>query len=273
LNFKNNFSSVALFILVLLLAFPGLSYSEGTDLIPDDQLLEAVSEQLGLPGGEITTYDMLELGTLAASDVKELTGIRHAEQMERLRLENLDNFAEIDPLFELENLEVLEIVGSSIESKDLEELVRLDNLEILRLKGNRIGDISPVTGLTGIRELYLADNELIEIKGLEKLNSLQSLDLSNNHLINIAPLADLKHLGYLDLSGNQLRSVAPLLKNEGFDEDAVILLHNNLLDFSPKSKDINNVKALKSRGVNVTCLPQRTQVKDDGDQGSDGDGF
>ena len=269
LSRKNIFSGIILVILVLLLSFSGVSYSEGTDLIPDRQLLEAVSEQLGLPGEEITTYDMLELSTLAASGVRELAGIRHAEKLERLRLENLDNFAETDPLFELENLEILEIVGSSIESDDLEGMSSLDNLEILRLKGNRIGNISPVTGLTGIRELHLTDNELIEIEGMEKLSSLQSLDLSNNHLISVVPLAELERLDYLDLSGNQLRSVEPLLKNEGLDKGDVILLHNNLLDFSPDSRNINNVKALKARGVDVTCLPQRTQVKS-GDQKSNG---
>ncbi len=270
LNPKNNLTGIILVILALLFSFSGVSYSDGTDLIPDDQLLEAVSEQLGLPGEEITTYEMLELETLTAGDVKEFTGIRYAEQLKRLRLENLDHFAETDPLFELENIEVLEIVASSIESDDLEGLASLDNLEILRLKDNRIGDISPVTGLTGIRELHLADNELIEIEGLEKLSSLQSLDLSNNHLISVAPLAELKRLDYLDLSGNQLRSVEPLLKNEGLDKGDVILLHNNLLNFSRDSKNINNVKALKSRGIDVTCLPQRTQAKN-GKQTADED--
>lgn len=258
---KYSYALIYSVLLVILLSFSLVSFSKGTELIPDDHLLEAVSDQLGLSGEEITPYNMLDLVTLAASGVKDLSGIRHAENLERLRLENLDYFIETDPLFELENLEVLEIVRSSIETEDLEGLRSLEDLEILRLQNNRIGDVSPLGKLTSIRELYLANNEVVELKGIERLEDLEVLDLSGNHLISTEPLAGLKNLDYLDLSGNQLRSVKPLLKNEGLGKGDVIHVHNNLLDFSPNSENIQNVKALKSRGIQVTCLPQRTQVK------------
>lgn len=258
---KNSYAPICSILLAILLSFSLVSFSKGTELIPDGHLLEAVSDQLGLSGEKITPYNMLDLGTLTASGVRDFSGIRHAENLERLRLEDLDYFVETDPLFELENLEVLEIVRSSIETGDLEGLGSLEDLEILRLQDNRIGDVSPLGKLTSIRELYLANNEVIELEGIGRLDYLQVLDLSGNHLISIEPLASLKNLDYLDLSGNQLKSVKPLLKNEGLSKGDVILIHNNLLDFSPNSENIQNVKALKSRGIDVTCLPQRTQVK------------
>lgn len=258
---KNNLVVTGSVLLVILLCFAGTAYTEGTDLIPDDELLEAVSYQLGLPGEKITAYNMLDLVTLSASYIDDLTGLQYAKNLERLRLDNLGNFTEIDPLLELENLEILTITGSSIESNDIEGLGELDQLEILRLSDNRIESIKPLGELPSLRELYLSKNEVIELDGVEKLESLQVLHIAGNHLISITPLAGLKNLNYLDLSGNQLKSVKPLLKNEGLDKGDVIHIHNNLLDFSPNSKNIQNVKTLKSRGVQVRYLPQRTQVK------------
>lgn len=258
---KDRYALIYSVLLAILLSFSLGSFSEGTELIPDGHLLEAVSDQLGLSGEEITPYNMLDLVSLTASGVKDLSGISHAENLERLRLENLDYFVETDPLSELENLEVLEIVRSSVETEDLEGLEALEDLEILRLTDNRIGDIFFLGDLTSIKELYLANNEVVELEGIERLEDLQVLDLSGNHLISTEPLVGLKNLDYLDLSGNQLKSVKPLLKNEGLDKGDVIHIHNNLLDFSPNSENIQNVKALKSRGIQVTCLPQRTQVK------------
>lgn len=249
------------FAFFIVLIFSTVPRAQGTDLLPDSHLAEAVSEELGIPVEEITAYNLLDLTELEVSNVNNLAGLLYAENLEKLFLEYLGHFAGLEIVFELEELERISLVNSRLRSNDIDGISELETLKVLRLDGNIIENLPSLEGLDELEILSLKDNEIVEITEINKLRSLKVLDLSDNHIKDLAPLINLDRLDRLDISGNRVTDVSPLLKNEGLQEKDIVYLQNNFLDFPPGSRDHRNVKALKSRGVNVTYFPQRTQKR------------
>ena len=63
------------------------------------------------------------------------------------------------------------------------QLSILTELQILNLQGgNVISDISPLTSLTNLQEIYLNGNRVSDASPFFSMNNLQYLDLSNNCL-------------------------------------------------------------------------------------------
>jgi Leucine-rich repeat (LRR) protein len=60
-----------------------------------------------------------------------------------------------------------------------------------------ISDISPLSKLINIKELYFWLNNISDISSLSDLLNLQELDLQNNKITDISPLFELKKLTYL----------------------------------------------------------------------------
>jgi len=80
---------------------------------------------------------------------------------------------------------------------------------------------------------------------------MTKLWLSENQISDIVPLSFLINLIALDLNKNQISDISGLVGNSGLGaEDKIWLEHNNL-DLSESSEDMENVKALRDRGVVV----------------------
>ena len=149
----------------------------GTDLIPDGRLAAAVRQALGLaPNAPITKQAMERLTVLRAGSrqIKNLTGLEHATQLEELSLGH-NQISDISPL------------------------AGLTQLRRLFLGRNQISDVSPLAGLTRLRELSLSQNDIRDVSPLTGLVNLQRLWLAENPITDTSPLASLTKLVDVDI--------------------------------------------------------------------------
>ena len=105
--------------------------------------------------------------------------------------------------------------GGDIESKIQE--AKESNATKLDPSDKGISDVSPLTGLTNLEELYLGDNSITDVSPLAGLTKLKGLGLSENQISDLSPLAELTDLRILFLQKNQISDLSPLkgLKNLG----------------------------------------------------------
>jgi hypothetical protein len=159
---------------------------------------------------------------------------------------------------------------------DLTGLQLAVNLTELGLYGNRISDLGPLAGLSGLTDLTLSDNvDIVDVTPLAGLVSLRILDLSSNKITSVAGLAPLRELAFLDLSDNRVSDVAPLA---GLTQAQDLVLFNNqittitplvgltgletldltynLLDLADGSAPRATIAGLVAAGVDVTYDPQ-----------------
>ena len=87
---------------------------------------------------------------------------------------------------------------------DLSPLSGLTNLTELWLFENNIADVSPLAGLTSLTRLRLGTNDLTDVSALGGLVRLSDLELEFNRVTDISTLTDLTRLRRLDLRGNPL---------------------------------------------------------------------
>ena len=234
----------------------------GEVAIPDPNLRAAIAEALGKNNTaivSITAEEMTTLTTLRAGnkDIKDLTGIEHAVNLENLwisgnpitdlsplaALKNLIGLAAWDmdiedfsPLAELTNLKWLELFNTPI--SDLSPLARLTSLKRMSLYGTRTENLSPLAGLTSLTQLQIANNEtLSDISPLAGLINLEWLDLHRcDSLSDLSPLAGLTKLEYLNLNHTRRvsdYSLAPLSGLTGLRR--LRLAENRISDVSPLS--------------------------------------
>ena len=134
---------------------------------------------------------------------------------------------------------------------DLTGLEFAINLEALSLWANEIADVSPLSGLTALRELYLGGNAITDVS-LSGLTELIRLDLSSNEISDVslsglASLVDLylldnaieyisfsglTALAYLNLNDNEIVDVSSL---SGMTLFKLSLSNNKIADLSPLS--------------------------------------
>lgn len=123
-------------------------------------------------------------------------------------------------------LETVKILGRSI--KELEGFQQADNLRELNLRCNKIGDLSPLSGLTRLELLIVADNEIKDISCLKGpvLGGLKHLDLSINRIDDLAvldwkKLEALTHLdiryNYIDLQDSKIKKLISDLRERGVE--------------------------------------------------------
>ena len=159
---------------------------------------------------------------------------------------------------------------------DLTGIGMLESLEELYIYGNNsIRDVSPLVGLTRLRDLNLARNEIEDIGPLAELTSLTSLSLYGNPIRDIGPLARLReltrlrvehavgvsdlsalsglhNLTRLELSGNEIVDISPLASLTGLTR---LSLQDNtqLSDIGPLAH-VTQLEILMLGGTSVTDL-------------------
>ena len=112
---------------------------------------------------------------------------------------------------------------------DLSGIEYCINLTVLNLWGNPTSDISPLASLT----------------------NLTMLNLMGNEISDLSPLASLTNLTWLYLHGNQISDISPLVENSGLGTGDIVILRLNNLDLSEGSEDLENIRQLEGRGVEV----------------------
>ena len=127
------------------------------------------------------------------------------------------------------NLKTLYLEGNSLSS--VSPLSGLTHLRDLRLSFNPISDLSPVSRLANLTTLYLDRNQIADISAISGLTNLRELGLDDNSISDVSPLSGLLNLTNLYLDGNQIADLSPVsgLTSLGF----LSLRYNSISDLSP----------------------------------------
>ena len=125
--------------------------------------------------------------------------------------------------------EWLDLQGNTI--SDISPISGLAKLTDLYLDGNNIADVAPLAGLTQLKNLYLENNTLSDISALAELTQLIQLTLNGNNISDVSPLAALTQLTYLNLTQNNISDVSPLAALTQLTR--LVLSSNNISDVSP----------------------------------------
>ena len=183
----NIFRVYCLCTFIALCNWSGVAPAQIVD-IPDPNLKQSIREALKLPETELLTQqNLLTLKTLRADkrDIKDLTGLEHARNLERLLIWNNLIF-DVSPLSNLTKLQHLNLGGCQI--SDLSPLGGLTKLTALYLHGNRISDIKPLAGLTQLTYLWLNGYRIVAVSPLSNLTNLTELIIIGNPTVDITPL-------------------------------------------------------------------------------------
>lgn len=121
---------------------------------------------------------------------------------EAMQIRQYGNTRKKFPTYYFEDMDEIELSESDI--SDLDGAEYCIHTLSMDLSGNRIVDLSPLSGLHLLQELNLADNQLSFIDALSNLQNLKSVDLSNNTIDDISPLFEIDSLEYADLTNNKV---------------------------------------------------------------------
>ncbi len=130
----------------------------------------------------------------------EYSHILKLERIEEIAV-SLRSYEDIDysPVYDWD----METEGFTI-INDLDGVQFCINAKTIDVSNNRISDLTPLFGLTNLKELNLSDNQIFYIDGISNLINMKSILLANNYIEDISPLFELEFLEYADLTENKL---------------------------------------------------------------------
>jgi hypothetical protein len=132
---------------------------------------------------------------------------------------------------------------------DVAPLSFLSGLQHLYLNGTGVSDISPLAGLSGLQYLDLLGTGVSDISPLAGLSGLQSLYLGGTAVSDVSPLAGLSGLQHLDLVNTGVSDVSPLAGLSGLQ--SLYLRGTAVSDVSPLA-GLSGLQHLDLRGTGVT---------------------
>ncbi len=135
--------------------------------------------------------------------------------------------------------------GEAITPAELAGLTELNR----RMQG--ITDLSGIEYCINLTVLNLLGNQISDISPLASLTNLTYLNLGANQISDLSPLASLTNLTWLYLRLNQISDISPLVENSGLGPGDIVFLLSNNLDLSEGSEDMEDIRQLEGRGVEV----------------------
>ncbi len=226
-------------------------------------LEESVRKAKGYTGAEtgpIYPVDVLEIEAFdvvqyfSSSQIISLEGIQYLINLEKLTF-STKNVNDLTPLQNLTNLQVLMFTGSN-QTIDLTPIQNLKNLRYLYFQHALVINLTPLQNLINLEELFFGWNQVTDLTPLQNLKNLQKLDFQENQVWDLSPLLNLANLEYLRFWGNQVSDISPLVANTGLGEGAFVVMLENTLDLTEGSQNMNDIKTLIQRGVDVRYEPQ-----------------
>ena len=139
-----------------------------------------------------------------------------------------------EPLTQFQMLRLTSLRVVSPQLSDLAGLEYATNLEGLALSTGLMSmppDLTPISNLIALKNLYLAENQISDLHPLSNLIQLTRLTLWRNQIRDIAPLANLTNLTYLNLDENRLEDITPLANLTALTR--LKLSYNQVADLRP----------------------------------------
>ena len=238
--------TIPLVIVVCLACFPAQARHGGGTETPEDQVYFAdpilkalVAVQLGVTNP--TVADMVFLKELNAPGrgISDLTGLEYATNLTSLNLGELFYYWVWPP--ELRTNQI----------QDITPLSGLTGLKSLDISNNQITDISALSGLTALETLALYNNQITDISALSGLSNLTSLDMEHNQITDITPLSGLTNLKSLELSSNPITGTSALSTLTGLES---LLLSRAGLTTIPDLTDLPNLTFLDLVGNQIADI-------------------
>jgi len=159
----------------LLDLFKNIDSQEDADLKHTLEIMFAKSAAQ-IPEDSNFYYEKQDKLVLQGSFIKSLEPLRYLTNVKILVLDQ-NNISDISPLFDLSNLQHLNLIGNEISS--IEGIEKLQSLQKLYLGLNLIKDVTPLSTLTNLRMLGLRGNvRITDISSLSNLTNLVEVNLS-----------------------------------------------------------------------------------------------
>ena len=169
---------------------------EPTVHIPDPHLHAAIAQAVGKGAGvPITVGDMETLTRLEArnANISDLTGLEFATNLTWLNLS-------------YEEVEWRRVNSNAV--SDLSPLAGLTKLRELWLHYNNISDLTPLSGLTSLKQLEAGANSITDISAVAGLTNLERLGLWDNAITDISAIAGLTNLRGVWLWDNAITDIS-----------------------------------------------------------------
>jgi hypothetical protein len=127
------------------------------------------------------------------------------------------------------------------------EVTRLTKLEVLNLHDTKINDLSPIAGMTSLRQLTCGSNPLADMSPLRKLVNLEKLYLNHCRVTDLSIVGDLPVLSTLDVRDNRVKDIGVL---SGCKQLKYVDISNNLVtSLRPLRHMLERKITLKTRGA------------------------
>ncbi|MBR2876554.1 MAG: protein kinase [Clostridia bacterium] len=139
-------------------------------------------------------------------------------------------------LKKLKNLKTLSLDGCFLDNESVKKLSELTQLEGLSLTLNTdITDVSPLTAMTGLKELYLNGTSISDISVLTSLKDITILNISSTKVSDLSSLKKFENLETLMI--NTLSELDP----------TTIRLPESISTIEIKNNGLNNINFLKNK--------------------------
>ena len=165
----------------------------------------------------------------------------------------------------------LDISHKGLLNDDVRNISKLKNLTYLSMGFNSINDLSFLSELTSLEQLYIERCYITDISPLANLKKLKSLSIYRNNVADISVLAELPELARLDIQYNKVRDISPLANIDGLTEIYLsrigitdisalcshpdlkrIILDDNEITNSYLLKDMKNLDYLQIKGTKLS---------------------
>ena len=149
---------------------------------------------------ELTEFNFDYITENERKEIKDITGLEHLTKLTELNLKGT-SVENLEPISNLTNLKRI-FLGGSYDGSNLGH-----NNTKWR---SPLQDISPLTGLENLEDIYVNDSEVVDISSLKDLQKLSSLYLMRNKIENAESLKDTPIAANLYLQGNCIGDLSPL---------------------------------------------------------------
>lgn len=181
-----------------------------------------------------------ELNIYDSKDLTNIEFLSNMKQLTYLKLNNVPNVHDYQPLKHLMNVKELYLIYSGLTEKDLNSLPEMDSVESLILNDNRIVSLGNFPKMKNLKYLILSYNPLIEVNILpDKTPNLKHLDLRSTKIADLNKLSGVNNIESITLLYTNVKRISPLKE------------YKNLKFINIIPDDVEDLDAFKDSSVEI----------------------